>query len=74
MKGELITESLKLEGELFLIGKKIDKETDLNKFIKLQKELHEKRVKFDQYNMILNELNKQESIKKAKRKILRRWA
>lgn len=74
MKTELITASLKLEGEIFRISRQVDGSMNLHEYVRLKKELNGKQVRHEQYQKVLQEMNKQEVIKKAKRKILRRWS
>lgn len=65
---ELITASLKMEGELFKLGKKIDSEKDLNVFVKLKKEEYELQVRHRQYMILIDDHRKNEAIKSAKRR------
>lgn len=71
MKTKLIQESLKLEGELFKIGKRLDKSQDLNEAVRLRKEHDTKKARHDQYLMILNEIEKKEKLKNLKRRMTR---
>lgn len=71
MKTELIQESLKLEGDLFKIGKRLDKSQNLNEYVRLRKDHDIKTIKYTQYRMILDEIEKQEKLKNLKRRMMR---
>lgn len=64
MKGEVYIATLKLKGEIFKINRRIDKATDLNHYVELQKVLYRKQVQRDQYIEALNEFEKQEQLKR----------
>lgn len=58
MRNELITASLKIEGEIFKISRQLDKSADLNKYVKLKSKLEDKRIQYEQYQNVLKEMNK----------------
>lgn len=68
MRSELYMKTLQLEGELFKLDLKLDKETNHNRYCAIKKEMELKRTQVEQYRMIIDEIEKQKTIK---RKMLR---
>lgn len=64
MQGELRLRTLQLEGHLFRLNSKLDKESNLNEYIKTKKEIEKTRMQLDQYRMCLDEFEKQKTIKR----------
>lgn len=67
MIGELRIEALKLEGDIFKLHRKMDKEYRINEYVEMKKILERKRVQYQQYVMILDEFDKQERLKTIKK-------
>lgn len=67
MKSEVYIASLRLEGEIFKLHKRIDRETNLHHYIELQKVLYKKQVQHGQYVKVLEELEKQEQLQRIKK-------
>lgn len=64
MQGELRLRTLQLEGNLFRLNRKLDKEVNLNEYVKTKKEIEKTRMQLEQYRMCLDEFEKQKAIKR----------
>lgn len=71
LASDLRLEMLGIEGKLFLMRKNLDQLTNLNEYCRLQKEIEQTEIKHTQYRLILEEEDKQEALKKIKRKMMR---
>lgn len=65
---QLVTESLRLEGERFKLFKRIDKCRSVYEYPSLQKELYEMNVKIEQYHQAIKDL---QQLSQIKRRMLR---
>lgn len=52
-KTHIIHETMKMEGQRFLIMRKMDKQTNLNEYLKLKKEADILTVRIDQFQKVL---------------------
>lgn len=68
MSTDLITATLKLEGELFKLGRKLDSCVNLHEYVNLRKEQSHTMVKLEQYRCCIDELQKQATIKRRMRR------
>lgn len=68
---ELKTASAKLEGELFMLNMKLDKETNLNEFVKKKNKINEIETKIDQYKLSIEAFERVEKMKTVKRRMIR---
>jgi hypothetical protein len=71
MQGELWTKTLELEGKLFKLGREHDKEMNPMARIAILGQMNKARTQLVQYQLCIEEFNKQEELKKIKRKMLR---
>lgn len=71
MIGELRLATMQLEGEIFKLSMALDKEVNLNKYCTLKKEIEKKQIQHTQYRNMADEFEKQEQLKKIKRKMLK---
>lgn len=67
MKSEVYIASLKLEGEIFKLHRKIDQVENLHHYIELQKVLYKKQVQHGQYVKILEQIEKDEQLQRIKK-------
>lgn len=71
MQGELRLRTLQLEGDLFKLMRKYDREISHVARIAMQDQIHKARVQLMQYQCCLDEFQKQEELKRIKRKMRR---
>lgn len=71
MQSELWTKTLELEGDLFKLLRKHDTEISPMARIALQSQIHKTKTRLMQYQHCLEEFQKQEELKRIKRKMLR---
>lgn len=69
MIGELRLATTLLEGEIFKLNMALDKETNLNKYCTIKKTIETKKVQHIQYRNLMDEFEKQEELKRIKRKM-----
>lgn len=70
MQGELWTKTLELEGKLFKLGREHDKEMNPMARIAILGQMNKAKIQLVQYQNILLEFQKQEELKRIKRKML----
>lgn len=68
---EVMLVALKLEGEIFKLGLKLDKTTNLHEYAALKKEIYHKQIKHKQYLNIIEEHKKSEETKRIMRKMMK---
>jgi hypothetical protein len=69
--GEIRLAMTQIEGEVFKLELKLDKEVNLNNYCKIRKEMDAKKTQHTQYRLVLDEFEKQEQLKKIKRRMMR---
>lgn len=71
MQSELWTKTLELEGKLFKLGREHDKEMNPMARIAILGQMNKAKMQLLQYQNCIDELKKQEELKKIKRKMMR---
>ncbi len=69
LASDIRMEMLGLEGKLFLMRKNLDKLTNLNEYCRLKKEIEQSEIRHTQFRLVLEEDEKQETLKRIKRKM-----
>lgn len=71
LASDIRMEMLGIEGKLFIMRKTLDQSTNLNEFCRLKKEIEQSEIRHTQFRLILEEDEKQEALKRIKRKMNR---
>lgn len=71
MIGELRLATTLLEGEIFKLNIALDKETNLNRYCTIKKDIEKKQVQHIQYKNVMDELEKMEELKRIKRRMMK---
>lgn len=71
MQGEIRLRTLQLEGDLFKLLRKYDREISPMARIAMQSQIHKAKTQLMQYQNCLDEFQKQEELKRIKRKMRR---